>query len=162
MSLPEPWLRGEHLDTHPVIAALFASFQHAREDLRKWAGPLTREQMWRSFGEVAPVGFQIKHIAGSVDRLMTYVRGAQLSAEQLATLKREKEPDEADLFEVLEAALTSAEATARAIDGRKLDEVRLIGRKEVPVRLGVLLVHIAEHTQRHVGAAIVTAKLAAR
>jgi uncharacterized damage-inducible protein DinB len=36
--------------------------------------------------------------------------------------------------------------------------MREIGRKRIPVPLATLLVHIAEHTQRHVGEAIVTAK----
>jgi uncharacterized damage-inducible protein DinB len=34
-----------------------------------------------------------------------------------------------------------------------------VGRKELPTTLGGLLVHIADHTQRHVGQAIVTVKL---
>jgi uncharacterized damage-inducible protein DinB len=40
-----------------------------------------------------------------------------------------------------------------------MGSVREIGRKRVAVPLGVLLTHIAEHTQRHVGAAIVTTKI---
>ena len=47
----------------------------------------------------------------------------------------------------------------RGIDPSTLADIREIGRKKVPVPLGVLLVHISEHTQRHVGEAIVTAKI---
>ena len=47
----------------------------------------------------------------------------------------------------------------RGIDPSTLGDIREIGRKKVPVPLGVLLVHISEHTQRHVGEAIVTAKI---
>jgi uncharacterized damage-inducible protein DinB len=36
-----------------------------------------------------------------------------------------------------------------------------VGKRQVPTTLGGLLVHVAEHTQRHVGQAITTAKLVA-
>ena len=50
----------------------------------------------------------------------------------------------------------------RSIDISALPEMREIGRKRIPVPLGVLLVHISEHTQRHVGEAIVTTKTRTR
>jgi uncharacterized damage-inducible protein DinB len=56
--------------------------------------------------------------------------------------------------------LQTAEATIRELDVSDLTVVREIGRKRIPVPLGVLLAHIAEHTQRHVGEAIITLKLA--
>jgi uncharacterized damage-inducible protein DinB len=40
-----------------------------------------------------------------------------------------------------------------------LDAPLAIGRKRLPTTLGGLLVHAAEHTQRHVGQAITTAKV---
>jgi len=40
-----------------------------------------------------------------------------------------------------------------------LDEVRRIGRRQLPTTVVGLLVHIADHTQRHVGQAITTAKI---
>jgi len=36
-----------------------------------------------------------------------------------------------------------------------------VGEKHLPTTLGGLLVHIADHTQRHVGQAITTAKVVA-
>jgi uncharacterized damage-inducible protein DinB len=38
-----------------------------------------------------------------------------------------------------------------------MEETRFVGRKKLPVSLGGLLVHIADHTQRHAGQAITTA-----
>jgi hypothetical protein len=39
------------------------------------------------------------------------------------------------------------------------DEVRGVGREKLPSTVGGLLVHCAEHTQRHVGQAVTTAKV---
>ena len=158
----EPWLTGKLAQDHPIRAALLYSFEHARSDLRRHTGDLNDEAIWRSYGHVAPVGFHIRHIAGSVERLMTYTQGEQLTEQQLHDLKAEegRELTKAQLFDLLETKLAAAEVALRRISVDKLDEVREIGRNRIPVPLGVLLVHIAEHTQRHVGAAIVTAKLA--
>jgi uncharacterized damage-inducible protein DinB len=47
------------------------------------------------------------------------------------------------------------------MDPATLGDARTVGRKRLPTTVIGLLTHIAEHTQRHVGQAIVTAKLAA-
>lgn len=147
----------------PVTAAVLYSFEHTLQDVHRWTEGLTDQQLWRAAGDIASVGFHIRHIAGSVDRLITYAAGGQLTAEQLAALAAEKEvsgPGRTDLLAILEERLRNAVAVVRAIDPAQLEEMREIGRKRTPVPLGVLLVHICEHTQRHTGAAIVTAKLA--
>ena len=59
---------------------------------RKAASPLTREQLWARPAGVASVGFHLRHIVGSLDRLLTYARGAQLDRAQLAALRQEAEP----------------------------------------------------------------------
>jgi hypothetical protein len=77
--LPEPWLRGPIPGISPLIAPVLYAFQQAREDLAKHTGGLTGGQIWaRPFG-FAPLGFHLRHIAWSVDRLTTYLLGAQLS-----------------------------------------------------------------------------------
>jgi hypothetical protein len=50
-------------------------------------------------------------------------------------------------------------AAIRAIDPSTLIESRTVGRKRLPTTVVGLMVHIAEHTQRHVGQAITTAKI---
>jgi hypothetical protein len=147
-------------DLDPLLAAVLYSFQHAREDLDAWTKDLGDADLQASPLGLAPVAFHIRHIAGSVDRLMTYARGEQLSAAQMAELRQEKEGGQsrADLFASLDSKLDDAAVAIRAIDAKDLAEVRGIGRKQVPVPLGTLLVHIAEHTQRHVGESIVTVK----
>jgi uncharacterized damage-inducible protein DinB len=49
----------------------------------------------------------------------------------------------------------------RALANMNLEEVRTVGKKQLPTTVAGLLVHIADHTQRHVGQAITTAKIVA-
>lgn len=161
MPQPEPWLRGALTDVHPAIAPVLYSFEQAIEDLTHWTEGLNTEQIWAKPHGLAPVGFQLRHIAGSVDRLLTYALGRQLSAEQLAALKAEMEPGATrdELLSELRTQLSSAGDIIRSIDLSTLHHPRKVGRKELPTTVIGLLVHIAEHTQRHVGQAIVTSKL---
>jgi hypothetical protein len=158
----EPWLSGTITGTHPVLAAVLYSFQHARQDLDQWTRGFSDEQIWRKVGDVAPVGFHIRHIAGSVDRLITYANNGSLDEMQLKEMRSDPETKgqgREELFALLDRKLAHAIEIVRGIDPSTLGDIRQIGRKKVPVPLGVLLVHISEHTQRHVGEAIVTAKI---
>jgi len=159
---PEPWMRGPIPGVDTFIAPLLYSFQMAREDLAKHTLGLTTEQIWATPHGLGSVGFHLRHIAGSTDRLMTYVTGAQLSDAQLATLKAEKEPGDTRemLLAGIDAAFEKAEAIARTLKPSRLADPRGVGRRQLPTTVIGLLVHIAEHTQRHVGQAISAAKLA--
>jgi len=157
----EPWLRGTINDVHPVIAQVLYSLQHAWEDLDYFTSGLTPEQMWSRPSNLASVGFQIRHIGGSIERLLTYFRGEQLSEEQMRALKKEDTPGAGrdDLLGNLRSQFNAAEDQIRRCDPSTLSDPRTVGRKALPTTVGGLLVHVAEHTQRHVGQAIVTAKL---
>ena len=48
------------------------------EDCEAAARDLTNDELWASPGGVAPVGFHLRHLAGSTDRLLTYARGFDL------------------------------------------------------------------------------------
>ncbi len=142
---------------------VFHSFQMAREDLARYTDGLTTEDIWRRTGSLPPLGFHLHHIGHSVDRLVTYLCGEQLSEQQIAVLKKETEPGNATLHELLadvDAKLGDAERRIRTIPPEMLNEPRYIGKKRLPSTVLGLLVHIAEHTQRHLGQAITTAKLA--
>ncbi len=160
----EPWLRGPIEGVDPLVSPILYAFEQAREDLAKWTANLSTAQLWATPHGFGSVGFHILHIAGSTDRLMTYVEGRQLSAEQMAALAGEREPahvSRAELLEFLEGSLRAAERVVRAIDPATLAEAREVGRKRLPTTVIGLLTHIAEHTQRHVGQAISAAKWAA-
>jgi hypothetical protein len=137
------------------------TFQHAREDLAKWTKGLTTEQIWATPHGFGSVGFHIRHIGGSTDRLLTYALGQQLSSDQMAFLKAEKNPGATreELLAELDATFQRVEKAIRAIDPATLTDARGVGRKMLPTTVIGLLVHIAEHAQRHIGQAISAAKL---
>jgi uncharacterized damage-inducible protein DinB len=155
-------MRGPLPGVDTFVAPLLYSFQMAREDLAKYTAGLTTKQIWATPHGFGSVGFHLRHIAGSTDRLMTYVSGGQLSGDQMSELKSEKEAGATrdELLAGIDQAFASAEAVARALDTTRLADPRGVGRKQLPTTVIGLLVHIAEHTQRHVGQAISAAKLA--
>jgi hypothetical protein len=158
----EPWLRGGHEDIDPIQAAVLYSFEHAKTDINQWISTLSDDQLWEQRGKVGSPGWHARHIAGSVDRLTTYAIGSQLSNAQLAALESEKSsagPSRTELMAFLDETLNRCGDVIRSLDPSTWRSIREIGRKRTPVPLGVLLVHIAEHTQRHVGELIVTVKL---
>jgi uncharacterized damage-inducible protein DinB len=103
----------------------------------------------------------LRHIARSLDRFCTYAEGTPLSPEQFAALAREKDGDgtRESIFNELEESLEKTRRRLDAIVRQPLDRPVSIGRKALPTTLTGLLIHAAEHTQRHVGQAITTAKL---
>ena len=107
------------------------------------------------------MAFHVRHIARSLDRLLTNAEGRSLTSEQLAELKAESTSDAIrdDLFSELERAISRSAARIRAFDVTALEEARNVGRRRLPTTVAGLLVHIADHTQRHVGQAITTAKI---
>jgi len=161
-SIPEPWMRGPLPGVDPLLAPLLYSFQQAREDLARWTHGLTPEQLWGEPHGFGSVGFHLRHIAGSTDRLITYLRGEQLGDAQLAFLKSEHTPGASreELLAALDRVFAESEAVVRALDPAKLAEPRFVGRKHLPSTVIGLLTHIAEHTQRHVGQTISAAKWA--
>jgi len=159
----EAWLRGPIEGVPPHLMPVIHSFAMVREDLAYYTEGLTTEDVWRRTGSLPSLGFHLRHIAYSVDRLVTYLCGDQLSDAQIATLKRETEPGAetlAELLEDIDEKLSDAERRIRTIEPNMLNEPRYIGKKRLPSTVLGLLVHVAEHTQRHVGQAITTAKLA--
>jgi uncharacterized damage-inducible protein DinB len=158
----EPWLRGTLTEVDTVRRGVLHALELAREDVARWCGELTVGQLEaRPFG-LPSVGFQMRHMVRSLDRLLTYAEGQQLSEEQLASLKSEMEESggrREDLFAEFERGIESAMRRVRAIAPAGYEEARGVGRKMLPTSVGGLLVHCADHTQRHVGQAVTTAKV---
>ncbi len=57
------------------------------------------------------------------------------------------------------AAVREADGRIRALPLGQLESARAVGEKQLPTTLGGLLVHLADHTQRHAGQAVTTARL---
>jgi uncharacterized damage-inducible protein DinB len=163
----EPWLRGTLSDIAPVERAVLHSLQLAREDVAKWCGRLDEHQLHARLLGLPSAAFQLRHIARSLDRFITYAEGQMLSAAQLAALANETADEQAtdaskeEVFREFEFSLSAAEQWLRATSGRPLDTPVRVGRRALPTTRGGLLVHMAEHTQRHVGQAVTTAKVQA-
>lgn len=157
----EPWLRGPLPDVPLPAQAVIHSFQMVREDIQRFAGDLSVEQLWRKLGKNAPVGFHMRHIGGSIDRLLTYLEERELAPAQLGEIKQEgvEGASFAELYKELDSRLNDAGRRLKALPFSNLGATRYVGRKRLEVSVLGLLVHIAEHTQRHLGQAITTAKL---
>ncbi|MDZ4799410.1 MAG: DinB family protein [Bryobacteraceae bacterium] len=155
-------MRGYLVGVDPVIAAVLYSLQQIREDVHRWTDGLTDEQLWYAEGGLASAGFHLRHLAGSIDRLTTYADGKTLTGEQLAALDAEKQRDltRPQLLTMLETAIVKAEAMLRTTTPAEFGAHREIGRLRIPTTLVGLLIHTAEHGQRHLGAMISAIRLA--
>jgi uncharacterized damage-inducible protein DinB len=162
--LPEPWLRGTLTEVSAVPRAVLHALELAQEDIWKWCFPLSDRQLHERPERIAPVAFHLRHIARSLDRLLTYAEGGALDETQLALLKSELdgEAQHDPLFAELQAALDRSTSRVRQLASADLETPRTVGKKQLPTTIGGLLVHVADHTLRHVGQAITTAKLVAK
>ena len=158
---PEPWLRGTLTEIPAVPRAVLHALELAREDLQKWCGALTDAELNARPADLPSVAFHIRHIARSLDRLLTYAEGRALTHEQLAALQEEMDTraNRDALFAELTSALTQSAERVRAIALTDLEQSRSVGKKRLPTSVGGLLVHMADHTQRHIGQAVTTAKI---
>ncbi|MGA2206846.1 MAG: DinB family protein [Terracidiphilus sp.] len=130
----EPRLRGAHSDVPAAGRAVLHALELSLDDLTKWTAGLT------------------------------YAEGKQLSAEQLASLKVEqggegKLESLAELLAEVEASFRNAAGRIRILATANLNTPRSVGRKQMPTSIGGALIHVADHTQRHTGQVVTTAKV---
>ena len=159
----EVWLRGPLPDMPPLLQPVAHALLQAREELGAALADFPAELLWQRPAGVASVGFHLRHLTGVLDRLLTYARGETLSGEQLGYLRAEGEeaadttpPQLVAAFgERVEAAL----AQLRATDEATLTAARGVGRAQLPSTVIGLLTHAAEHTMRHLGQLLVTARV---
>jgi DinB superfamily len=157
----EPWLRGTHAQVDAVRRQVIHALELAGEDVERWCAGLSDAEMNTRPLELAPVAFHLRHIARSLDRLLTYAEGKPLTGTQMDALSSEMAGDafaEAVLAEV-RAGLGEAHRRVLMTSQDSYEEKRGVGRALLPSTVGGLLVHCAEHTQRHVGQAVTTAKV---
>src|SRR3977135_443384 len=159
--LPEPWLRGTLGEVPAWPRAVLHALELAREDLERWCDGLSDEEVHACPEGIAPVAFHLRHIARSIDRLLSYAEDRELADEQVSVMKAEMDPKGSrnELMAELVVAIAKSGKRIRAFSEQQLQEDRLVGKKQLPTSVGGLLVHIADHTQRHVGQAITTAKI---
>jgi len=160
-SPPEPWLRGTLGEVPAVARAVLHALELAKEDLQEWCGDLADDELNTRPAGLPSVAFHLRHIARSIDRLLTYAEGSELTGDQIAALKSELDSGarSGETFAELLASLERGAARVRALSQQDLSAPRIVGKKQLPTSLGGLLVHVADHTQRHVGQAVTTAKI---
>jgi len=97
-----------------------------------------------------------------VDRITSYLMEQSLIPAQMEFLRQESSGSEdiASLLALVEHSLSRSEDRLRQIDPASIYDARSVGRRALPTTVIGLLVHLAEHTQRHLGQAITLSKLA--
>ncbi len=122
--------------------------------------PLADPALHARPANLAPIAFHLRHIVRSLDRLLTYAEGNQLSPAQLEALRTELHPDtpKAALLEEFHHGIDAALQRIRTFATANIEQPRAVGRRALPTTVGGLLVHCADHTQRHAGQAVTTAK----
>jgi uncharacterized damage-inducible protein DinB len=143
----------------PVAHALL----EAREEIHEMMHDFPEEWLWERPSGVASVGFHLQHFTGVLDRLFTYAKGQQLSAQQLEYLKAEGIANEnikvTSLLTALDSQIDHSLAALKDIDPATLTDPRGVGRKQLPSTVMGLLFHAAEHTMRHTGQLLVTIRV---
>ncbi|HRP30554.1 MAG TPA: DinB family protein [Agriterribacter sp.] len=160
---PEVWLRGPVDNIPALLQPVAHALLQAREEINLLMEDFPAALLWEKPGGVASPGFHLQHIRGVIERLLTYAGGEMLNAEQLSDLKKEGQPPStfctvSDLLTPLNQQVDKAIAQLSNTDENILTAFRGVGRAQLPSTVLGLLVHAAEHTQRHTGQLLVTVK----
>jgi uncharacterized damage-inducible protein DinB len=159
----EVWLRGPL----PGIPALLQPVAHAllqaREELNDLAKDFPDNLLWERPAGLASAAFHLQHLSGVLDRLFTYANGRQLSPTQLTALAAEgimqNDIHCIDLVNRFNTQVDIALTQLKNTPEQTLLEQRAVGRGQIPSTVIGLLVHAAEHTQRHIGQLLVTMRV---
>lgn len=156
----EPWLRGTLGEFDAVRRQVLHALELTGEDAERWCASLTDQQMNATPFHLPSVAFHLRHIARSLDRLLTYADGKELAQDQLSSLRMEHSyASTAEVLAELREGLRVARDRVESLRPERFQEPRAVGRERLPATVGGLLVHCAEHSQRHAGQAITTSKL---
>lgn len=160
----EAWLCGALEGVSPIMMPAAHALAQAAADIERAASDLSVAETWTKPNGAPSAGFHLRHIAGSIDRLLTYARGEQLDARQFAELAVESAAGEqpasaAMLIENSNGRINEALTVIKATPEDILFIPRAVGRERHPTNVFGLLFHIAEHTQRHTGQIITIARI---
>lgn len=159
----EVWLRGPVPGIPPLLQPVAHALLQAKEEVTTIMQDFPPRLLWDDLAGLASVGFHLQHLSGVVSRIFTYARGEQLSPIQFEYLKAEGKASANETITLLlkrfdnqvEEALDQLWRT----DEATLTDNRGVGRANLPSTVIGLLFHAAEHTQRHVGQLLVTARI---
>jgi len=159
-------MRGPIEGIPPLLMPVAHALIQARDELERMTSQIPPEHVWRRPGGAASIGFHVKHLGAALDRLFTYARGERLSDVQKEAFRAEEEPGDppaalADLVNAATAQIDRALDQLRRMSDDQLLEYRGVGRAQLPSNVLGLLFHAAEHSTRHTGQLITTAKILA-
>lgn len=162
--MPEAWLTGPVAGVAPLLQPVAHALMNALEQMKEAVRGLNPGQLSTRPGGAASIAYHVTHAAGSLDRLFTYARGESLSDEQRAALRAENAAEsrnatEAELVGELERAVERAMAQLRNTSDQVLLEQRGVGRAQLPSTVLGVLFHGGEHTARHAGQIVTTARI---
>lgn len=161
--MEEAWLSGKLEGFSPILMPMAHALIECRKDLEKYALPLNPAELNARPNGAPSVAFHLRHLAGSIDRLLTYARNEQLNDAQFIALKEESIENSDQIADVLvKKAVESIAYALEALKNAPLDDLfaeRFVGRKKLPTNVFGLLFHIAEHTARHTGQIVTTSKI---
>jgi len=162
----EVWQRGPVPGFEPLLMPVVHALIQVQEDLQQLVSAIPAEHVWQRPGGAASIAFHVSHTGGALDRLFTYARGEGLSDAQRAAARAEGKPGDSPatltmLVAEVNATIERAFDQLRATRADSLLDERKVGRAGLPSNVLGLLFHAAEHSTRHVGQAITTAKILA-
>jgi len=160
----EVWLRGPVPDLHPLLQPVAHALLQAREEIQVILQDFPENLLWERPAGLASPGFHLQHLSGVLDRLFTYARGESLQEAQLLALKKEGKPGfpipaSAELIQAFNSQVDQSLTQLRTTDITQLTAVRTVGRAQLPSTMLGLYVHAAEHSMRHLGQLLVTARV---
>ncbi len=85
----EYWLRGPVAGIPAVLQPVAHALLQSREEVNALMEGFPEEKLWERPAGVASPGFHLQHLAGVLDRLLTYAKGDMLSPRQLEELGEE-------------------------------------------------------------------------
>ncbi len=159
----EAWLNGKLEGYTPLMMPAAHALVQSIADLQKFAAGLTDEELRERPNGAPSAAFHLRHIAGSINRLLTYSRGEELNDAQFDFLKQETiENSDLNAANLTQKAIDEIVHALEALRDADLDDLyakRFVGRQKLPTNVLGLMFHIAEHTARHVGQAVTTAAI---
>jgi len=159
--MTEVWLRSPLPEIPPLLQPVAHALLQAGEEVDSMMQGFPEDRLWERPAGVASPGFHLQHLAGVLDRLFTYARGESLNDVQAKYLAAEGAGGAglAELINKFHKQVDRSVEHLRHIDSSSLTEYRGVGRAQLPSTVLGLLVHAAEHTQRHVGQLLVTVRI---
>lgn len=160
----EFWQRGPIENIPALLQPIAHALLQAREEVHNIMTEFPEDLLWERPAGVASPAFHLQHLTGVVNRLFTYARMEPLTKEQYGALAIEGKQEETkagmkELISLFDKQVDAALEELKTVDPETLTEARGVGRKQIPTTLIGLYFHAAEHSMRHVGQLLVTARI---